>query len=81
MNNPRFVSIFPAQRKKTKNIPFFKLRLTSASYLMTYLSFKLIVEVWVIELNEAEEQGSFLGNGVVLGNLLLHIFLQEGHVA
>lgn len=46
-----------------------------------YLSFELVVEVWVIELNEAEEQGPFLGNGVVPGNLLLHILLQERHVA
>lgn len=46
-----------------------------------YLGFKLIVEVWVIELNEAEEQGTFLGNGVLPRNLLLHVLLQEGHVA
>ncbi len=46
-----------------------------------YLSFKLIVEVWVVELDEAEEQRPFLGNGVLPGNLLLHVLLQEGHVA
>ena len=49
--------------------------------LFSYLSFKLIVEVWVIELDEAEEQGPLLGDGVVLRNLLLHVLLQEGHVA
>lgn len=47
----------------------------------TYLCFKLIVEVGIIKLNETEEQGTFLRNGVILGNFLLHILLQEGHVA
>lgn len=47
----------------------------------TYLCFKLIVEVGIVELNEAEEQGAFLSDGVVPGNLLLHVLLQEGHVA
>lgn len=46
-----------------------------------YLRFELIVEVRVVELDKAEEQGSFLGNGVVPGYFLLHIVLQEGHVA
>lgn len=49
--------------------------------LCTYLCFKFIIEVGVIELNEAEEKGTFLGNRVVPGNVFLHIFLQEGHVA
>lgn len=47
----------------------------------TYLSFELVIEVRVVELDKAEEQGSFLGDGVVLWNLLLHVLLQEGHVA
>ena len=47
----------------------------------TYLRFQLVVEVRVVELDEAEEQCPFLGDGVVPGNLLLHVLLQEGHVA
>lgn len=47
----------------------------------TYFSFQLIVEVRIIKLNKTEEQGPFLGNGVISGNLLLHILLQECHVA
>lgn len=49
--------------------------------LYTYLRFKLIVEVWVIELNKAEEQRPFLGYGVLPGYFLLHVLLQKGHVA
>lgn len=53
----------------------------SSDWMYTYLCFKLIVEVGIIKLNETEEQGTFLRNGVILGNFLLHILLQEGHVA
>lgn len=37
--------------------------------------------MWVIELHEAEEERSFVCDAVVLGDLLLHVLLQEGHVA
>lgn len=46
-----------------------------------YLCFELIVEMWVIELDEAEEQGTFLGYRVIPWNLLFHVLLQERHVA
>ena len=35
----------------------------------------------VIELNKAEEEGTLVNDGVVPGDLLLHVLLQEGHVA
>lgn len=35
----------------------------------------------VVKLHKAEEQSSLLGNGVVFGNFLLHVLLQESHVA
>lgn len=35
----------------------------------------------VVEFHEAEEQGAFLGDGVIPGYFLLHVLLQEGHVA
>ena len=35
----------------------------------------------VVELHEAEEEGPFLGDAVVAGDLLLHVLLEEGHVA
>lgn len=49
--------------------------------LSTYLCFELVVEVWVVEFHKTEEQGSFLGDGVLPRNLLLHVILQKGHVA
>lgn len=49
--------------------------------LSTYLCFELVVEVWVVEFHKTEEQSSFLGDGVLPRNLLLHVFLQKGHVA
>lgn len=48
---------------------------------MTYLCFELVVEVRVIEFDKAEKQGALLDDGVVPGNFLLHVLLQEGHVA
>lgn len=49
--------------------------------LSTYLCFELIIKVWVVEFHKTEEKSSFLGDGVLPRNLLLHIFLQKGHVA
>ncbi len=46
-----------------------------------HLCLELIIKVWVIELHEAEEECSFVCDAVVLWDLLLHVFLQEGHVA
>lgn len=37
--------------------------------------------MWVIELHKAEEECSFVRDAVVLGDLLLHVLLQEGHIA
>lgn len=49
--------------------------------LRTYLCLQLVVEVGIVEFYEAEEQGAFLGDGVISGYFLFHILLQEGHVA
>lgn len=46
-----------------------------------HLGFELVVEVWIIELNKAKEEGSFVGDAVVLGDFFLHILFQEGHIA
>lgn len=37
--------------------------------------------MWVIELYKAEEERSFVCDAVVLGDLFLHVLLQEGHIA
>ena len=46
-----------------------------------HLGFELVVEVGVVEFHEAEEEGPFLGDAVVAGDLFLHVLLEEGHVA
>lgn len=50
-------------------------------YTKPHLCLELIVEVRVIELNKAEEERPFVCDAVVFRDLLLHVLLQEGHVA
>lgn len=47
---------------------------------MIYLCFQLIAKAGVVQLDEPEEQSPFLDDGVVLGNLLLHVFFQKRHI-
>lgn len=47
----------------------------------THLCFQFISKVGVIKLYEAEEESPLLSDAVILGDLLFHVLLQEGHVA
>ena len=46
-----------------------------------HLGLELVAEMRVVELDKAEEERTFVGDAVVLGDLILHVLLQEGHVA
>lgn len=48
---------------------------------VSHLGLELVAEVRIVELDEAEKERALVGDAVVLGDLLLQILLEEGHVA
>lgn len=44
-------------------------------YAKPHLCLELIVEVWVVELNKAEEERPFVCDAVVFGDFILHVLL------